>query len=841
MNGLLQDCRYALRQLRKNPGFTSVAVLTLALGIGANTAIYTLLDQALLRRLPVKQPDQLVLLRYSGADLHGYSTTRTDGKLYFSYPMYRDLRDHNSVLSGLIATDWASVGVQWHNQPELVDTELVSGNYFDVLGVQPAIGRLFVASDDVSQEANPVVVLSFDYWQQRFASDPEIVNQSISINGHPFTIIGVAQPGFHSAVGGDVPGLFAPMTMKPEITPGWNGLDERNSKWLNIIGRLKPGFTRAQAQAGIDPLWHSIRADELKQLGHSSERYQNEFLTNSHLYLDDGSKGVPVHGSVPTTLLVITGMAGLMVLMACANVGSLMLVRMAARTREISVRYALGAKRNRLIQQLLAEGALLSFAGGVGGLLLAPRIAPLLMRYLWARPSGGVRLAFSTQPDLRILLFTFGLALLVTLLFSLAPAVQCWRPDVTAALKQQAASVAGGSNLLRRASVSAQIGISLLLLIGAGLFVRTLHNLKTLNVGFATDHLVTFRVSPELAGYQQTQALALYEQVREKLASMPGVRSAAGSTDPELTDTNSTTNITIAGYHPAESEDMNVEWEWVSPGYLSTLKMPLLAGREIEEQDHAGTHKVAVVNESFARRYFGRPQDALGHYFCSGAGQVTPDIEIVGVTKDAKHTTVRGAIRRVVFLPYPQAATLGNESRNMTFYVRTWQEPKSAESTIRTAMHALDSKLVVDRLRTMQEQVDDNLINERVIAFLATSFGILAALMAAIGIYGVLAYATAQRTREIGVRIAVGATRVEVIRLVLTEVFWLAGAGIVGGIPLSLLLARAVREQLFGISTHDLPTLAVVCLAIAAVAFAAAALPARRAAKVDPMVALRYE
>src|SRR6266700_7962516 len=326
MNGFIQDLSYAIRQLRKSPGFTAVAVITLALGIGANTAIFTLLDQALLRSLPVKEPNRLTVLRFSGDDT-GSTHARGNSDLEFSYPMYRDLRDRNSVLNGAIATSWAQVGVQWHNQPDLADAELVSGNYFDVLGLQPALGRLLVASDDVTENGNPLAVVSFNYWQRRFGSDPKIVNQSISINGHPFTVIGVAPSGFHSIVGGDNPAVFVPMTMKPVITPDWNDLEERRSRWLNIAGRLKPGLTRAQAQAEIDQLWHSIRADDLKKLGHSSQRFRDAFLTNSHLFLDDGSKGVPVHGTGPTTVLIVMGMAVLMALVSCANVASLLLVR----------------------------------------------------------------------------------------------------------------------------------------------------------------------------------------------------------------------------------------------------------------------------------------------------------------------------------------------------------------------------------------------------------------------------------------------------------------------------------------------------------------------------------
>jgi putative ABC transport system permease protein len=838
MQNVIEDVRYGLRLLRKSPAFTTVAVLTVALCVGANTAIYTLLDQALLRRLPVREPNKLVLLRLSGSDT-GSTHARSEPNLVFSYPIYRDLRDRNSVFSGVIATSWAQVGVQWQNQPELADAELVSGNYFDVLGLRPALGRLLVASDDLVEDGNPVVVLSFNYWQHRFGSDPKIVNQSISINGHPFSVIGIAPPSFHSVVRGDNPAVFVPMTMKSEITPEWNDLEERRSRWLNIIGRLRPGPSRKHAQAEVDVLFHSIRADELKQLGQTSQRFRDEFLTNSHVFLDDAARGVPLHGTVSTTLLIVMGMAALMAWMSCTNLASLLLVRAARRTREIAVRYALGAQRWRILQQLLAEGLLLGLVGGTIGMVLAPQIATVLIRTIWT--GGQSQFPLNPNPNLRVLAFNFGLAMLVSVLFSLAPVLQFRRPEVTQALKQQVATI-GGSVYLRRVSVIAQIALSLLLLVAAGLFIRTLQNLKTVNVGFATDHLVTFAVDPKLAGYEGNQTFALYRRILDTLAGTPGIQSVAATNDPELADNKSGNNITIAGYRAAEGEDMTVEWARVSARYFATMKMPLLTGREVGEQDRQGTQKVAVVNEAFAERYFGQPAAALGRYFCAGAGDVKPDIEIVGVVKDAKHSDLRQDPRRTVFTPYLQDSDPDAvDSFGMTFYVRTWQESKTAESTIRAAMQALDSKLVLDAFRTMQEQVDDNLSDERVIAFLATSFGLMAALLAAIGSYGVLAYSIAQRTREIGLRIALGATKMGVFRLVLKEVLWLVGLGLTAGIPLSIVLAISVRGRLFGVSTYDLPTLTVASLTMTVVALVSAILPARRAVSVDPMVALRYE
>ncbi len=835
MTGLAQDVRYSVRQLAKSPGFAAVAIVTLALGIGANTAIFSLLDQALLRSLPVKDADRLVILQSFGS-FNGHTSSRTDDNFSFSYPMYRDLRDRNSVFSRLIATTWAQVGVQWHGQPELVSAELVSGNYFDVLGVSPALGRLLVASDDVVPDANPVVVLSFSYWQRRFGSDPTIVNQSLLVNGRPFTILGIAPPGFHSAVMGDTPEVFAPMTMKAAVRPGSKDLELRTSRWLAIVGKLKPGITREQAETGINPLWYSIRADELKQRGHSSEQFKETFLTKSHLFVRDGAKGFsPLRANVQKPLLIIMAMVALVALMACANVGSLLLVRAAGRVREMSVRYALGAKRARVVQQLLVEGSLLGLAGGAMGIAIAPRVSAWLINMIWSKTAGD--LPFSSRPDLRILLFNFSLALFVSLIFSLAPAMQFWRPNLAPALKQQAMTAGGGPLRFRRISVAVQIGLSILVLVGAGLFVRTLHNLKSLNVGIETDHLVTFGVQPTLAGYRPDQARDLESRVLQTLATLPGVRASAGTTDPELADTNTSNNITLAGYTEKENEDMNVESPRVSPGYFSTMGMDLIAGRDFTEQDRDSSHKVAVVNESFARHYFAEPQHAIGHFYAKGGGDVKPDIEIVGVVRDAKHTGVREKITRTTFTPYLQEAEPGA----MTFYVRTWQSPESAEGTIRGAMHVLDSKLVLDNFRTMQEQIDDNLTSERVVAILASVFGLLAVVMAAVGLYGVLAYSTAQRMREICIRIALGAARISVIRMVLVEVLWLVGISIAIAIPASILLTRAASSQLFGISNGDPLTLVVATVLVAAVALASALLPARRAARTDPIVALRYE
>ena len=836
---MLQDLRYAFRQLRNSPAFTVVAVLTLALGIGANTAIFTLLDQALLRELPVSHPEQLVRLQYVGSNTGRISSFGGDSHGYFSYPMYRDLRDKNQVFSGVLANIEIQVGVTWNNQPDLASGELVSGNYFDVLGVKPALGRLFVPGDDLAQNSNPVVVLSFNYWNSHFGADPRLLNQALYINGHPFTIIGVAAPNFHSAIAGYTPKLFVPMMSKPLVTPGWNDLDNRRSAWLTVVARLKPGVGREQADAAMTPLWRSIRATELSEIKDKNELFAKHFVQESSLQVLDERRGFsPLRDQIQTPLLIVMAMVGLVVLMACVNISSLLLVRAAARVKEMSVRYAMGAGRWQIIRQLLMEGLLLGLVGGAFGLVIAPMVSAFLTRRIVG--DAATELPFSSHPDLRILLFNFGLAFVVSVLFSLAPALRFLHPDLVNSLKQQTTTASGGHLRFRRISVGVQIGLSLLLLIGAGLFVQTLHNLRSLNVGFTTDRLLTFGIDPTLAGYDPKQAIEVQKHLLEVLAGQPGVRSVTGTDDPELAGDNETSNISFATHGNKADDDIHAEWSAITPSYFSTMNIPVVAGRMFTDQDLTGKSKVAIVNSTLARRYFDDPKNAVGQLMARGSGSgVKFDIEIVGVVGDTKHAQMRKEIVPTVYRPFfqderPQAGF-------MQYYVRTWQAPEMAEMTIRHGVQQVDSKLVIDTLRTMDEQIADNIANDRLVAMLAVSFGLLATLLAAIGLYGVLAYVTAQRTREIGIRMALGAQRFAVMRLVLADVLWLAGIAIVVTLPVAILLSRTVRSQLYNVSPADPVVLIVGTLVVAAVALLSALLPARRAATVEPMKALRTE
>ncbi len=829
-----QDFRFAVRQLRKSPVFALVAVLTLALGIGANTSIFTLLDQALLRTLPVSHPEQLVRLRSVG--FHEGSTYFFGGDAndYFSVPSYRELRDKNNVFTSLVADAEAQVGVRWNDQPELSSAELVSGNYFDALGVLPAAGRLILPADDVGSNGNRVVVLSFSYWKSRFNADPAIIGQPLLINGQPFTVIGVVSPGFKSVISGYAPKVFFPLTTTPIVNPTMEQPYDIRSAWLTLTGRLKPGIHRTAAEAGINPLWHSIRADEMSQLGNQERLNRLGFLRDSKLVLLDDSRGFsPLRDQVEVPLLILMGMVGLVLLMACVNVSSLLLVRAAGRVREMSVRYSLGASRWQVVRQLLIEGLTLGLLGSVLGVFVAPPLSSLLLRRLINDPTTGI--PFSAKPDSRILLFNFGLALLVSLLFSTAPALRFLYPDLVSSLKQQAATATGSNLRFRRISVGLQIGLSLILLIGAGLFVQTLRNLRNVNVGFTSEHLLGFGIDPQLAGYKTAQVAALHQQILRTLAALPGVRSVAGTTDPELMGEQSMTGVLLPGH--SNEQPIMVENPCVTPDYFRTLGIPFLAGRGFNDQDSPGKPIVVVVNSRFARAHFGTPQNAIGKLLQHGNTQGKSDIQIVGVVGDSKHVDMRTDVVETLYRAVSQFPDQGF----LQYYVRTWQSPAGVQADIRNAMHQVDSKLVVDSLRTMDEQISQSTSNDQLITMLAVCFGLLATLMAAIGLYGVLAYSTAQRTHEIGIRMALGAGRRAVVQLVLADVLWLAGISIAVTVPVSMLLARILRSQLYNVSATDPLVMGSAIALVILVVAGAAMLPARRAASVEPMKALRME
>jgi putative ABC transport system permease protein len=839
MSALLQDLRFALRQLRKSPGLTMVAMLILALGIGANTAIFSLLDQVLLRSLPVKDPDRLVQLKSVGSDSGHVSSWGGDDHLYFSYPMYRDLRDKSSVFEGMLARTPAQVGVQYHNDSKLGMAELISGNYFQVLGLQPAAGRLISPSDDEVQERDPVAVLSYEYWVRRFGADRSAINNSILINGHPFTIVGVAPPGFRSVVVGDRPDVFVPMMMKPEVTPGWNDLDKHRSRWLNIIARLKPGESVSAAEAGIEPLWKALRQEELKEIHDHSATFVERFVAKSKITLLDAKRGFsPLRDEIRTPLLIVMGMVVLVIVIACANLASLLLVRAAGRTREMSVRYSLGAKRSRIVQQLLMEGMLLGIGGGLLGLLLAPEITRLLLHRMF---TDATSIPFNSGLDFRIFAFNLIVGIAAGLVFSLVPAVEFWRPDLTAALKQQVSTATTGQSRLKRVFVGVQIGLSVLLLFGAGLFLRTMKNLRSVDVGFRPDHLLTFTINPTLAGYDKGRSIELRHRLLETMRALPGVKSVAATDDPDLSGNDTGTNITVAGIPASSQDDTDVERGQVTPGYFATMDIPLVAGRTFTDQDNRpDAARVAVINETFAKKWFASPQAAVGRYYgIGGVLTAKTDIEIVGVVGDVKHSDLRTPSKPTGYLAIDRATD--GRGFDMTYYLRTAPSPDAMIPSVRAAVQQIDPKLVLDSFRSMDDQIDTQLNTEKLVTFLATCFGVLATLLCAVGLYGVLAFSATQRTREIGIRMALGADRGAVLRMMLGEVVRLLVISFVVAIPIAVVSGRLLSHQLFGVSNHDPLTLLSVTGIIVLVVLAAALLPVRRAVAVEPMKALRYE
>ncbi len=836
LESLGRDVHYGLRGLRRNPGFTAVAVLTLALAIGANATIFSLIGQALMQALPVANPNELVVLSFAGSN-PGHKDSEggnSPGRFHeFPYPIYRDLRDRNTVLSGLIAESPVTLGVAWNNHAESVPAEMVSGNYFATLGVRAAVGSLFGTNDETAPGANPVAVLSFNYWKSHLAEAP-VAGKTLLIDGSPFTIIGVAAPGFSSMVWGHTPALFVPLTMEQVLRPQRPYLNDRQAYWIDVAGRLKPNVTRAQAEASLNTLFLGLRAADFTLLRDQSEQARQKFITQAHLNLEAGAKGFsPLRDDVQMPLTIIMGMVLLVIGMAIVNVASLLLVRAAGRAREFSVRFALGATGAQIMRQLLAEGMLLGLAGTALGLVIAPQTLRLLIHWMSAGSENG--LPFTATLDWRVLAFTLGITVLASLFFSLAPATQFRNPRPAEAMKQRMGA-GGGSLKFRRTCVALQIGFSLLLIVAAGLFVRTIDNLRGVNAGFATDHLLAFDLDPSLAGYRAEEVAREDIRALDAVSALPGIRGVGATNDTDLAGDDINGDMVPLATTQKPEEDFTVELPRVSDEYLQTLGVPLLVGRYFSPSDTATSQRVAIVNESFAKHYFGSAQAAPGHQVHE-PNKPTADATIVGVVRDVKHTSVRDPAVPTCYTLFAQAQQL----TGLTFYVRTWQPPNATTASIRAALGHLDTKLIVSNVRTMTQEIDTNLLAERAISMLATAFGFLATLLAGIGLYGILAYSTAQRTQEIGLRMALGAQRAMVMGLILREVLLLAGCAMAVTIPLAMLGTQAVRSQLFGVSVADPVTYGVSILTISVVAALAGLIPARRAATIDPAQALRSE
>ena len=835
MTSLIQDLRYALRLLVKSPGFSAIAIGTLALGIGANAAIFALVDRVLLRLLPVRNPEELVILR-SGGDIQGHGWSDSDIALSFTYPMYRGLRDGNDVFAGLLAQYPFEASVAAQGQTERARADLVSGNAFDVLGVRPLLGRVLSAEDDRAPGASPVAVLSYGYWTRRFASDPSILNKTIVVNGQPLTVVGVSREGFSGIQPGRRTDLFIPIMEKAQMTTFWNGLDDPKDYWVQVVGRVKPGLDRSQAEARIAPLYRSLLENAAASVTGWDAKTLERFKAKK-LELTPGGTGRGVlRQGIGKPLLSVMAMVALVLLIACSNLAGLLAARGAARQREYGIRLAIGASRAQLLRQSVVEALLFSLAGGALGVAVATWTLEALLKSF--PPDADLRV-LAVQIDPRVVAFAAALALLSALFFGLAPTLRAARLDPASTL---AGSDRGGSSAGRDALrfrqwlVTAQVAFTLVLLVAAGLFVRTLQNLGSVDLGLKPDGVLGFSVQPESNGYTAERTALFGRQLQEALMSLPAVRSATAAELPTLADDSSGTGVTVEGAPPGQDAS-NVNYNHVAPDYFSTLGIPLLAGREISWQDDSRAPRVAVVNETFVKTFLAG-RNPVGVRFGRGGGnKVKIDTEIVGVAKDSKNVRVDEKAAPFVFFAWQQDPKLGQ----LTFYVRTDRDPRGLVSEIREEVRRLDAQLPVFDVKSLPTQISESLVSRKLVTILSAAFGGLAALLAALGIYGVLAFGVAQRRREIGVRIALGATPASLRRLVLTEVgrFLLIGALV--GLPAAYALARAVQSILFGVPAADLPVFAAGLALLAAVALAAGYPPARRAARTDAMDALRSE
>jgi predicted permease len=835
MARFLFDLRFALRSLRRSPLFTLVAVASLALGIGANTAIFTLIDQLMLRLLPVARPEQLVMIWSSGPNMGNNRGSRAA-----SYPMYQDFQKKAQAFSSVFCRFGTAVSVSFSGQTERVDAELVSGNYFQTLGVRPAIGRVFSPEeDDRVYKGHPSVVLSHEYWVTRFAADRKVIGQKLLVNNYPMTIVGVSAQGFAGLDPARSPQIRIPIQMKPLMTPGWDAIGDRRSQWIQMFARMKPGFSVNSAQASLQPLLTQTLREELTlpELKDTSPFNRDRFLARK-IRLEPAANGYSqMRHDYSTALTVLMCMVGLVLLIACFNVANLMIARAISRQKEVAVRLAVGASRWQLLRQLLIESLVLSLAGGAVGLFLSVAIIRGLLHFL---PGETSTLMLRAAPDLRILAFNGTLALLTGVLFGLAPALESLKVDLWNTLKDVVGAVSGGggSVKLRKTLVTAQVAFSFLLLVGSGLFVRTLANLKQTNAGFqAIDNLVTFQVDPALSGYALPRLQTFYRQLLENVRATPGVKSAGFAMVPVLSGSEWDSGMSVEGHKNQDNEDNQAFMNGLSSDYWKTMGVPLITGRDFNDRDAGTKITVAIVNRKFATHFFG-DKSALGRHIGFGDGPKSKlDIEIVGVTEDSLYEGPREGVHRQVFVPFSQS----DFPAGVAFYVKTSMDSKSMFTALRRKVQELDGGMPVYDMKTLERQLDETLSTERLIAVLSAAFGLLATVLAALGLYGVMAFTVARRTKEIGLRMALGAVQGQVIWMVMRETLVLVAAGLAIGIPAALAVSKYVSTQFFGVKATDIAPAVAALVILALVAAGAGFLPARRASTIDPIQALRYE
>jgi predicted permease len=831
----MASLKYAFRTLFKTPFVTAVAILSLALGIGANAAIFSLFDQMLLRPLPVREPERLVNLAAPGPKPGSQSCNQAgDCDVVFSYPMFKDLERAETSFSGLAAHRLFSANLAYRNQTLNGEGMLVSGSYFSVLGLQPARGRLISPADDQTVGAHPVAVLSHGYWQTRLGGDPDVLNQTIVINGQTMTVIGVAPAGFSGTTLGARPHVYVPITMRGLMQPGFRGFDNRRSYWAYVFGRLESGATIEQAARAINGVYKPIINDIEAPLQQGMSEQTMARFRAREVTLEEGARGQSsVHGEARTPLLMLFAITGIVVLIACANIANLLLARAANRSMEMAVRLSLGASRWQIVRQLLTESLVLAAMGGVVSLLVAYWTLGLVNSILPAE--------ISTTLELRLqgsaLLFAGVLALGTGLVFGMFPALHSTRPELISIIRANTGQLTGhrAAARFRMSLVTAQIALSMALLISAGLFIKSLMNVSRVDLGLNPENVITFAISPELNGYTRTRSQQLFARVEEELAAIPGVTNVSAARVALLSGSNWGSDVSVEGFKRDPDTDANARFNQVGPAYFETLGMPLLAGREFTLADRQSAAEVAIVNETFARK-FGLGRAAVGKRMSDG-GDDELNMEIVGLVKDAKYSEVKDEIPPLFFMPYRQDSTVGA----INFYLRTGVDEAQVLRRIPQLIASLDPNLPVEGLKTLAQQARENVFLDRMISTLSAAFAGLATLLAAVGLYGVLAYTVAQRTREIGVRMALGADARRVRGMVLRQVGLMTAIGGVIGIAGALALGRAASSLLFGLEGHDPLVVVTAALALAAVAFGAGYIPALRASRVDPMNALRYE
>ena len=836
MQTLWQDIRFGLRVLAKNPGFTIIAVITLALGIGANTAIFSLMNQVLLRRLPVRNPSELVVLHNPGPKT-GRVNSDGDDSESFSYPMYKGLRDGAASAIALIARSSSDASLASEGQTERGRLELVTGNYFDVLGVTPAIGRVFRPDDDKNKGGDQLAVLSYNYWTRHFGADPNVLNKTILVNNIPMTIVGVSRNGFTGVQVGLSPDVFVPMSMAKQMTFDDGALDEWKDYWIKVLGRRAPGVSDTAARQALNDAYHPLLEENLTKITGFNDQKRQAFLAKQ-IVVEPGARGrnVAQRDSGPP-LLVLFAMVALVLLIACTNVANLFLARGASRQREFAIRSAMGATRSRLVRQLVIESLLCAVGGGIVGIAIGSWLIAELVPIIAANASIN---DLKAQLDSTVLFYALAATLLSGIFFGVLPAWRVTRNSVTDVIKDQGStsSASVAHVRFRKILVAGQVAFTLLLLAGAALFTRTLWNLRNVDLGLRTEHVISFTISPALNGYDNPRTIRLVDQLRQHLSTLPGVRSVTSSELGALTGDSSGANITAEGGAEVPEDLQTVNYVATGPAYFSTFRVPLVNGREFTDADNATAPKVAVISETVAKRFFpGR--NPIGMKFCFGSGnKVKPDITIVGIVRDINQDHVKSITTNpYVYVPYSQRDSL----YGMSFYVNTERDPLLLASSMQTVVRDADPNLPVYNLKTMDRVVEEDLFSARIVAVLSGAFAGLAALLAALGIYGVLAFLVVQRTREIGIRMAVGAESSDIRKLIVREVGSMLIAGVVVGLPLAYVLARLSESLLFGVSANNPLIYAVGLVLIAVVAVVACYVPARRATRVDPLVALRHE